>query len=169
MMEHAYVSVGRRLKVIPLTLLVAVVLAISPLPDWAATWRPAWALLVTIYWCIAMPAYFGVASAWCTGLMLDVFNATLLGQNALGFTVAAYIAARYHLVIRNLSLVQQALTVGAMVMTFNLAMFAIESAAGYEVALGSLAASSVSSAIVWPWVFLVMRAVRRRWLGARAG
>lgn len=167
MIDAAVAPLGRRLRVLVLSILVAVALSISPLPDWAGPWRPAWALLAAIYWGIALPSSFGVASAWLTGLMLDVFDATLLGQNALGFAIAAYIAARYHLVIRNLSLIQQALTVGGMVMAFNALMYAIEAAAGYEVDLPSRAASAVTSMLVWPWVFLVLRAVRRRWLGVR--
>ena len=167
MIDGAVVPFGRRLRVLLLSMLVAVALSISPLPDWAGPWRPAWALLAAIYWGIALPSSFGVAGAWFTGLMIDVFDATLLGQNALGFAIAAYVAARHHLVIRNLSLIQQALTVGGMVMAFNALMYAIEAAAGYEVDLLSRAASAVTSMVVWPWVFLVLRAVRRRWLGVR--
>jgi len=41
--------------VIYLSLLVALVLMILPLPDWAQIYRPNWMALVLIYWSMALP------------------------------------------------------------------------------------------------------------------
>ena len=46
--------------VIYLSLLVALVLMILPLPDWAQMFRPNWMALVLIYWTMALPKRVGL-------------------------------------------------------------------------------------------------------------
>ena len=60
------------LKVASLTLFVAFMLTIMPLPEWAIEFRPDWVTLVLVYWAMALPARVGVTIAWFAGLMLDV-------------------------------------------------------------------------------------------------
>lgn len=147
---------------IALTMVIAFMLAAVPLPHWAMAWRPAWVAMVLIYWCIAVPERAGVLLAWGIGLLLDVLNGSLLGQHALGLAMVAYIALMYHQRIRVFPLVHQALVVGSIVFLYLLLMWAI-----YNV-LGSLPygmnylLSACTSALLWPWVFIVLRDLRRK-------
>ena len=48
--------------------ILALVLAVIPLPDAVAAFRPDWVPLVMIYWALALPARFGLLTALCIGL-----------------------------------------------------------------------------------------------------
>ena len=57
--------------IIAITLFIAIVLTIIPLPEWARYIRPEWVMLVLIYWCMATPARINVGIAWLMGLIFD--------------------------------------------------------------------------------------------------
>ncbi len=50
---------------------LAMMLAIIPLPDSVRLLRPDWVSLVLVYWCMAVPERIGVGSGWIVGLFLD--------------------------------------------------------------------------------------------------
>ena len=64
------------------TILIAFMLEILPLPGFIIWFRPAWTLLVLIYWAMALPEVVGVGYAFMVGIFLDVLTGTLLGEHA---------------------------------------------------------------------------------------
>jgi rod shape-determining protein MreD len=54
------------------TLLIALILALLPMPDWTVWLRPAWVLMVLIYWAMITPYQVSVGMAWMTGLVVDL-------------------------------------------------------------------------------------------------
>ena len=101
-----------------ITLIVAMMLMLMPLPDWAQAFRPEWLMLVLIYWCLALPNKVGIGIAWTLGLFVDVIQGALLGQHALGFALTAYIAIRFHQRVRNYPLHQQSLFIGMILLPY---------------------------------------------------
>ena len=83
---------GHGRLVIVVTLCIAMLLTILPMPDWARPFRPQWVTLVLLYWAIALPHRIGVGSGFLVGIVLDVLTGTLLGQHALGLTIVTFIA-----------------------------------------------------------------------------
>ncbi len=73
------------------TFFCAAVLAILPLPNWLLWGRPEWMALALIYWCIALPHRVGVFSALILGVLLDVLEGAVFGQNLGG---ACYIISQ---------------------------------------------------------------------------
>ena len=65
---------------ISLSIIIALMLTILPLPLWAAWFRPEWLVLVAIYWSIALPHRFNIGVAWLLGLLLDALSGTILGD-----------------------------------------------------------------------------------------
>lgn len=163
-MNSTRVNPGRRTLVFGVTIVIALLLALSPLPAWAEAARPAWVLMVVVYWSIACPQWFGVASAWCVGLVMDVLLGTMLGQHALGFALVSAFATRYHLVLRNLAFAQQALVVGGLVVCELLVVASANLAVGLDAGLPADLMHAATTAVLWPWVFLSLRATRRRFL-----
>ena len=102
---------GRGTWVILITFLVAMLLMILPLPEWARPFRPQWVTLTLVYWCIALPHRFGVGTGFSLGIVLDVLTGTLLGQHALGLSLVAFIAVQLHARIRVFPFWQQSLAV----------------------------------------------------------
>ena len=152
----------QRVWVIALSFIAAFMLTAAPLPEWALPWRPAWIAMVLVYWCMALPERVGVITGWLIGLVLDVMHGSILGQHAFGLAFVAYIALQYHKRIRVFPLVQQAAFIASIVFAYMAAMLWIYNLLGsveysYDYLFGAL-----STGILWPWVFVILRDVRRR-------
>ena len=72
---------GRNGAVI-VSLIVAMMLALMPLPGGMSVFRPDWVALMMILWAMTVPRAYGVGVAWVIGLVLDVAQGSLLGQHA---------------------------------------------------------------------------------------
>lgn len=147
---------------IAVSFIVALLLTALPMPAWAAMWRPAWVALVLIYWCLAVPNRLGIFVGWTLGLFLDVLSGTLLGQHALALAVVAFVAGRSHRVVRVLPLWQQGISVFGLVFCYQALIIWVNGIQGMPVMASAYWASPVVSTLLWPWVFVVMRDVRRK-------
>lgn len=140
---------------------VAFVLEIMPWPIGFQGLRPAWVALVLIYWALAIPNKISVGSAFLAGIIWDVILGSILGVHALVLSIAVYFIAKYHLILRNLSLWLQGVLVIIYVALIRFSVFLVEfvlhSAEFNEQELFG----ALISGILWPWVFLLMRHIRR--------
>jgi len=59
-------------------------------------WLPDMLQLVLIFWCVHQPRRVGMLAAFLFGLLVDVHESALLGQNALAYVVLAYLAHLMH-------------------------------------------------------------------------
>lgn len=148
--------------VIVLSMLAAFMLATLPLPGWAAPWRPAWIVMVLVYWCIALPERVGVIAGWITGLIVDVMQGSVLGQHAFGLAFVAYIAVQYHQRFRVYPLFQQSIFIGLVVFVYLLAMWQVYSLVGATDYGPSYLLGAITTALLWPWSYIVLRDLRRR-------
>ena len=80
-------------------------------------------ILAVIYWCIALPNRVGIIYAWLMGLVLDVATGSLMGQNALAFSIVAFLAIKLHLRIRLFPVWQQALSILILVALYQNKLF----------------------------------------------
>jgi len=147
---------------IVLSFVLASMLTVIPLPEWAHLMRPPWATLVLIYWCIALPERVSVGIGWVLGILLDVLTGTILGQHALCLSVVAYLAAELHLRIRLFPLWQQALTVFVLLLVERLLALWTLGVAGFPTPSLEYWMPSLIGALLWPWIFIILRDVRRR-------
>lgn len=151
-----------RIWVIALSFLVAFMLTAMPLPDWALPWRPAWIALALVYWCMALPQRVGVLSGWAIGLILDVMHGSILGQHAFGLAFVAYVVLQYHQRLRVFPLVQQAVIIGSIVFVYLFAMLWIYKLLGSVDYGFSYLFGAITTGLLWPWVYIILRDVRRR-------
>ena len=148
--------------VITATFVFALLLTALPMPDAAAIWRPAWVALVLVYWCMAAPERVGVVVGWTAGLFLDVMTGTLIGQQALGLSVVAYLAHRTHRRVRVLPLWRQSITIFALVFLHQALVLWSNGIRGIPVMIPAYWTSPLVSMLLWPWMFVVLRVIRRR-------
>lgn len=148
-------------KVVFATFVIAMILTIMPLPDFLRPYRPEWVALVLIYWCIATPTKVNIGIAWISGLFIDVLTGTLLGQHALALAVIAFVAVKLHKQIRVYPLWQQALSVFTMIALGQLLIVWIKGIVGESPQTWVYWAPSITSAFIWPWVFVFLRGLRR--------
>jgi len=144
------------------TLLCAAVLGIVPLPVWLELWRPEWIVLVVVYWVIALPHRVGLLTAWLTGFFIDVLEGSLLGLNAIALTLMAYVALNLYQRLRMFTPLQQSTTILMLTGVHQLLIFWVLTATGQNTPGNLLfVLSAVSSALLWPLVFVLLRFGRR--------
>ncbi|RKF21363.1 rod shape-determining protein MreD [Alginatibacterium sediminis] len=145
------------------TICVALVLTIIPVPIVLESFRPDWVLLCLTYWVTALPRRANVGVAFICGLLLDVLLGSTLGVRALALSIVAYLIANNYTRVRNYSVWQQALIIGVLCGLNRLIVFWAEHVV-HDVRLNSgYFIPIVSSIFVWPWVFLILRRIRRTW------
>lgn len=151
-----------RTWVIALSFVVAFMLTAAPVPAWALAWRPAWVAMVLVYWCLALPERVGVLTGWCVGLLLDVLHGSILGQHAFGLAFVAYVSLQYHQRVRVYPLLQQSAFVGTVIFGYLLMMWWVYELLGSVRYAPSYLFGAVTTAILWPWAYVVLRDIRRR-------
>lgn len=151
-----------RLGPIILAIIVALMLAMAPLPDAWRPYRPDWVLLTLIYWTMAQPRTCGVGTAWITGLVLDVAQGTLLGQHALALSAIAFLTVRFHLQLRVFPLSQLTATVFAMIGFYQFILFWVNGVAGITAPAATFWGPVLSGTLVWPLVYLLSGILNHR-------
>ncbi|CAK0764598.1 Rod shape-determining protein MreD [Gammaproteobacteria bacterium] len=146
------------------TMVAAFMLTLLPLPVWASPYHPNWVLLVLIYWAMALPHRVDVGVAWLSGLFLDVFEEALLGQNALSLAFAIYIVLKLHQRLRLFPRWQQAMLVLLLTFLHQTIGLWIRAMTGHALTRGDYWMPVLTTTMFWPWVFVVLRDLRRRFL-----
>lgn len=156
-------SNGRAPRHLPVlvSVVVALLLAITPLPDWADPFRPDWVVLTLIYWSMTFPRSYSVGSAWIAGIVLDVAQGTLLGQHALALSLVIYITVKFHLQFRQFPVLQLAATVFALLALFRFILFWINGVAGVSAPAVTYWGPVLSSTLIWPLITMALVGVRQ--------
>ncbi|EDQ00744.1 rod shape-determining protein MreD [Shewanella benthica] len=147
--------------VVWLSLLGAMLLQIMPLPDIVEAWRPDWLLLVIIYWAMALPHRYNILSAFALGVMLDILLGAHLGIRALSMSLVVYVVVLHFQRLRNFPIWQQALMISSLVCLHHLVVFWVQFVLSTVTFDESLFLPAISSLIIWPWVFWMLRRLRR--------
>jgi len=77
-----------------LSLILALILTLCPMPHWLILSRPVWVLLVLFFWALILPGRLIITLAWIVGIFLDVLSGTLLGEHAIALTLVTYLVSR---------------------------------------------------------------------------
>lgn len=144
------------------TFAIALILSVVPVPHWAEPFIPDWVALTLIYWCMATPERVSVGTGWILGLILDVLYGSLLGQHALALTVISFITVKMHLKFRMFPRWQQAVSVLILLAINQLLVIWIRGIIGQAPDTIAYWTPSIVGMILWPWLFVVLRDVRRR-------
>jgi len=117
---------------------------------------------VLIYWVIALPHRVGLFTAWIVGFFVDVLEGSLLGLNAIALTLIAYVALSLYQRLRMFTPLQQSITILMLIGVYQLLIFWVLTATGQNTPQNLMfVVSSVSSALFWPLVFVLLRYGRR--------
>lgn len=145
-----------------LTFLVALMLTMVPAPSWAESLRPHWMLMVLVYWSMAVPGRIGVVVAWIMGLFLDVSFNALLGQHALALAVVIFLTLNVHQRLRVFPVWQQSIVLFVFCIIYNVINLWIKGISGIAPSVWSyVLIPSLTTALIWPLVFLLLRYTRR--------
>lgn len=145
---------------IAFTLFVAFVLNLQPwgqivgVPDFVA--------LCLVFWGIHQPRRVGMGIAFCMGLLIDVNNATLLGENALAYTVLSYLAITIHRRVLWFPLRKQILHVLPLLLFTQLIQMFVQFLINDRFSSWLYLLDSFVGAALWPVITIILLAPQRR-------
>ena len=147
--------------IILLTFVLALVVSIMPMPISIDAFRPDWVLAVLLYWTIALPYRINVFTAGFIGFLVDVLLGGTIGVHSAAMAVVVYIASSNCQKIRNFSLWQQSLVIGVLAALYHLLLFWLQRFLTDVIFLPSYLYPVFTTIILWPWLFLLLRKIRR--------
>lgn len=146
-----------------MTFFMAMVLAVLPMPLWLLWGRPEWVCLAVIYWSIALPHRVGVLTALVLGVVLDVLEGAVMGQNALALVVVALLSLTLYQRLRVYSLWQQAGVVFVLVGINQMICQWVQNLQGAGATTLLFLLPAFSSALLWPFILHSLRGLRRHY------
>ncbi|TRX76220.1 rod shape-determining protein MreD [Pseudomonas mangiferae] len=148
--------------VIWFTLVLALLLSVAPLPSFMEIGRPLWPALFLAYWVLALPHRIGMTGAWLLGLAEDVLYGSLLGQNALVLTLITFLVLALHQRLRLFPIWQQCLVLMVVFGIAQLVQLWLNALTGNRPPTLVFLLPALISALLWPWIFAVLRSLRLR-------
>jgi rod shape-determining protein MreD len=145
-MSHAPES---RFRMI-LTALGGLILTILPLPEGVDIVRPAFLVLIVLYWSTSVPRAGGIGLGFFSGLALDTFQGPVLGEHALALSLISYVAVREHQRFRSKPIFQQSLMVMGLLGVYELSLFVLDIWTTHPVMNPMRWLHVVTSALLWP-------------------
>ncbi len=149
------------LWVIWASFLAAYVLAVVALPEWLLWARPEWLALALIYWTIALPHRIGLLTGVVLGVGLDAIEGAVLGQNAFSLLVVSLLSLILYQRLRMFNVLQQAGTIFILIGINQLISQWVQNLQGVATQSLQFLLPAVTSALVWPVVFQLLRSLRR--------
>jgi len=138
------------------SVLVALVLNLLPWSGALLRAHPDFLLLVLLYWAVHQPRSIGQGWGFMLGLVMDVANSVLLGQHALIYVMAIFLAQLLRLRMLQLSLLEQALHVLAVLLVAQALAVLLNLSLGRDFPGMLLALAPLLGAVLWiPMNFIV--------------
>ena len=145
-----------------LSIVLASVLTLIALPEPLRVLRPFWLALIVIYWTIEAPEHYGIGFAFLLGLLQDVLIGTVLGEHAFRLAIISFIVLRFRSRMRFFPMWQQALAVGALLLTDRIVVLLLRAIAGEFAIDWRYWLAPLVGAALWPWIFLLLDDLRSR-------
>lgn len=142
------------------SLLLALLLSVLPMPAGLAPLRPFWPALVLAYWLMETPHRAGLGLAFALGLAADLVSGSLLGEQALRLCILAFIVLRFRARLRFFPLWQQALALFALLLNDRIVVLMVRGFTDEGMPALSFWLSPSVGMLLWPWVFLLLDDLR---------
>ena len=153
---------ARNSWVIWVSLTIALLLSVAPMPQFMEIGRPLWLALFLSYWVLAVPHRIGMIGAWCMGLVEDVLFGSLLGQNALILTLIIFLVLSLQRRLQMFPMWQQSLVLLVVFGLAQLVQLWLNALTGDRQPTLEFVFPALVSALLWPWVFAILRGLQQR-------
>lgn len=146
--------------ILPLSLVIALVLALLPMPPVLQPLRPYWLALVMAYWVMEDPDRVGLGFAFLVGLVADLVIGSLFGEQALRLVVITFILQRFRARLRFFPMSQQALAMGALLLNDRIVTTAVHLILSAPVPTSMSWFSPLVGMLLWVPVFVLLDGLR---------
>ena len=123
---------------------------------------PDFVALTLVFWSIHEPRKVGIGVAFCMGLLMDVHNASLMGENALSYTLLSYFSIMIHRRVLWFPMLTQALHVLPLLLLAQMVQVLVRAMVGSKFAGWWIFTESFSTAALWPLATWLLLAPQRR-------
>lgn len=123
---------------------------------------PDFLALVLAFWNVHQPRKVGIGIAFLMGLLMDVHDATLLGEHALAYSLLSYGAIAMHRRVPFFGPVGQMIHVLPLFVAVQLVVLVVRMALGAPMPPLAWLAQAASTALLWPVADLLLMAPQRR-------
>lgn len=154
-------STGKVTVVMWMTLGLALLLSVVPMPEHLEIGRPLWLALVLTFWAMNYPQHLGLLTAWCFGIAQDVLYGTLFGQHALALVLVVFLVLTLQQRLKVFPLWQQSLALLVIYGLAQLLLLWLSTLSGMRPELSYYAVPAVVSCLLWPWLYMLLVNVKR--------
>jgi len=145
---------------ITFSLIGAFILNLCPWGSWIGI--PDFLALTLVFWSIHQPRKVGIGVAFLMGLLMDVHDATLLGENALSYTLLSYFAITIHRRVLWFPLGTQALHVLPLLLFMQVVQLSVRLIISGKYPGWFYFTESFVAIALWPVVTWILLAPQRR-------
>ncbi|RJF97512.1 rod shape-determining protein MreD [Noviherbaspirillum saxi] len=142
------------------SLVLAFLLNLLPWGHWVGV--PDFVALVLVFWSIHQPRKVGIGIAFMMGLLMDVHDASLLGENALSYTLLSYFAIMIHRRVLWFKIPTQATHVLPLLLFMQTVQLVVRMLVSGKFPGWSYFLESIVAAALWPIVSAILLAPQRR-------
>ena len=146
---------------LPVSLLLALLLGLLPLPDVLQPFRPYWLALVWMYWVIEDEDRAGLGFAFMLGVIADIAYGGLLGEQSLRLVVITFLLQRFRSQLRFFPVPQQALSIGALLLNDRVIGAGVRMALGEPQLPWSYWWAPLVGLLLWAPLFVLLDGMRR--------
>jgi len=145
---------------IAFSMLCAVLLNMLPWGRFIAA--PDFVALALVFWGVHQPRKVGIGTAFCLGLLMDVHDASLLGENALAYTLLSYFAIMLHRRILWFKVTTQIIQVLPLLLLAQTVQMLVRFIVSSKFPGWFFFVESVVAALLWPLATMLLLAPQRR-------
>jgi rod shape-determining protein MreD len=145
-----------------ISLTIAIAFLLNVMPWGSARWVPDFLALVLFFWNVRQPRKVGMGVAFLFGLVMDVHQASLLGEHALGYSLLSYGAFALQRRLPWFDVGGQLLHVLPLFVAAQLATVLVRMALGGAFPGWSMFVAPAISGLLWPVADLLLLAPQRR-------
>jgi rod shape-determining protein MreD len=127
-----------------------------------AAWVPDSLAVVLVFWTVHQPQRVGIGAAFMFGLLVDVHQGALLGQNALAYTVLSFLAITMHRRLLWFPVGAQALQVLPLFLVARLVELSLRLLSGAAFPGLWVLLSPLLETLLWPLATVMLLAPQRR-------
>jgi rod shape-determining protein MreD len=142
------------------SLVLAFLLNLLPWGHWVGV--PDFVALVLVFWSIHQPRKVGIGIAFMMGLLMDVHDASLLGENALSYTLLSYFSIMIHRRVLWFKIPTQAAHVLPLLLFMQTVQLVVRMLVSGKFPGWSYFLESIVAAALWPVVSAILLAPQRR-------
>jgi rod shape-determining protein MreD len=123
---------------------------------------PDFVALVLVFWGVHQPRKVGIGTAFFLGLLMDVQDATLLGENALAYTLLSYFAIMMHRRVLWFPIITQAMHVLPLLLLTQVVQMLVRLMVTGRFPGWLYFTESFVAVLLWPVVTWILLAPQRR-------